>query len=86
MRGMKDKGLVLWVPCCSGLQTAYIGTVPKLGLCITSNLLVVLRGLEEEFVLFWCTLVTKGGLRKQLVSTSEGGGILRTKYMLACSP
>lgn len=62
-RGVDDEGLVLGVPGRSGLETTHVGTVTQLSLSVTPNVLVVLRLLQESFVLFWATLVAESNLK-----------------------
>lgn len=59
---VNNKGLVGWIPGCGGLETADVGAVAKLGLCVTSNVLVSLCWLEEELLLLLGGLVLEGGL------------------------
>lgn len=51
-----------WYPGGSCLQSTYIRSMAQFGLCVASDDFVFLCGFEEEFMLFWCTLVSKGSL------------------------
>ena len=68
MWGVQDESLVFGIPCGSCFQASNIRTMPKLGLSITSDRLVVFSRFEKELVLLWCALVTEGGLAGKLLS------------------
>lgn len=59
---MNNEGLVGWVPCGGGLETADIGAVAKLGLGVAADVFICFGWLEEELLLLFSGLVLEGGL------------------------
>ena len=57
-----DESLVFGAPGGCGLKTSYVGAVAKLGLGVTTDVLVISCGLEELLVLLGRALVTEGDL------------------------
>lgn len=53
-----DEGLVFGAPCCCRLETSYVGTMAKLSLSVTTNVLVVSCRLQELLVLLGRALIT----------------------------
>ena len=76
------------IPRCCSFQTSYVGAVSEFRLRITSDILVLFRFLEEQFVLFRSTLVSQSylylyqrlGLRRIMKVDPL------TKNMLTCKP
>jgi len=49
---MKSESLIIGIPRSGGLQTSDIRAMAELGLCVTTNNLVILSWPEELLVLF----------------------------------
>lgn len=60
---MDDEGLVLLAPRRRRLEAPDVGAVTELRLSIAANVLVVLRFLEEAFMLLRVSLVAERDLR-----------------------
>jgi hypothetical protein len=69
MGRVDSESLVIRVPCSCCLQSSYVGAVAQLGLCVTTNVLVVLCGLKELLVLLCVALVSEGDQEHALVQT-----------------
>ena len=68
MGRVDGKRLVVLVPRRRRLESSHVGPVAELRLCVAANVLVVLRFLEELFVLLGVALVAEGDLIDERVS------------------
>ena len=55
---LKNSFLLTRIPSGCRFKAPHIRAVPKFGLCITSDIFILLGLFKEQFVLFWCALVT----------------------------
>ena len=64
VRAVNNEGLVGWIPCGGGLETAHVGAVAELGLGVAADVLVGFGWFQEELLLLFGGLVLEGGLRR----------------------
>ena len=63
---VNNEGLVGWVPCGCGLETANVGAVAQLGLGVAANVFVGFGWLKEELLLLLGGLVLESRLKRKL--------------------